>query len=375
MLQINYPSMTNAFATGADTGMKLGSMIRANREDNAKPNIPIPDPGQKPQIDISVVMQNEQKDLETYGKYYEKTKKLEPEQKQWIFDDLKKSGAITTPIGQTVFNGNIKPEEISDVFNNIRNKKPTAQADIDLLITNAGGKDSLAGKAISNKIAEAQQMQIKSDDDWAIKAMDTLTVIDDVHKNLKNFTNKRGEASDSVIKALSSENYLVNQLYMMGGEYREWAKQYVDQRTQKEGLTFSQRMALKGAGSPNIKVLYDQKGRMAILRNGMVDKTQSNPDFTLVGAKPLTNIQFAQQIMDGAVQPTTDIYDISNEPGSMTPSEKKVAAQKPASSEKNKLKPLKQSDVDRFLKENGNDPVKATKASKDAKYDTSVIVK
>jgi hypothetical protein len=344
MAQMNfqYPNMGASFAQGVDTGQKLGSMWE--KKDNSGA-IPVPEVPQRQQVNPADYMTQDTKELQTYKEYRDKMKKMSPEEQDSVWRELNSSGVLTSPIIKQAYANNIKPEDIQKVMSNVANGKPTAQADLKLLRKSFNDNPEV-NKYLDDKIAEIQGTQKQMDNEWGIKTMTALNSLKHVHDNPKGMMGKAGQFDPSVIKAIQNEENAVNGLIGMGGEFADYGRKYladVYNKTRDSNPT-DKSVILSGY---NTKTKKWETGRYYSPQEWKA----KNPNMD-IGSMAFT--------------PKKDEFSSLLRIGEDTPNPFKEGAKK------NK-KPMTKEIVDKYLKNNKNDPVKATKAAKDDGYDTTVV--
>jgi hypothetical protein len=254
-MQINYPNPVQNFAIGAQTGMALGSMWKKNNQDSG--TVAIPDPGQRQQVDINQLTQQEQSDIAQYQDLEKKSKGLDPS----AMYDVKRAAVDSSQspiVKQAVLMG-ISPKELDMYMKDIQNKgisSPSAMA----LKGKMGGEDSAGWQAVQSKVAEIQNTQKKMDTEYANKVETTLTFIDKIHEDPKKFMSKTGQYDPSVPKVMSNTGNYINDLIGMGGQYKDYAMNWLE----------LQKRRAQGGG--NIKPahfeLVDDKGNLVTDKNG-----------------------------------------------------------------------------------------------------------
>ncbi len=221
-------SPLQGLTTGIMQGAQLAGML-GNKKNNNVPNIPVPNPGERPQVNPRDLLQQDFTDLQKYKEDLKRVSKLDKSQADVLMNDLANN---RTPIVKAFYRGGIDPKDVEDVFKKVINNDPDAMSYLNVLKVQMGADGA---KAIDTKLAQAKKAQQQLDEQYNLKLKDSLLWAEETRKDIKDQTYK-GQVSPELQKAISSnqEGQWLTQLWQSGNsEDRQWIKDYLNTKQQR----------------------------------------------------------------------------------------------------------------------------------------------
>jgi hypothetical protein len=346
-MSVNYGNPTQSFAQGAQTGMALGSMWKRNKEDQNAGTTPMAVAGERQQIDINQLTQQEQADSAKYKDIEKNAKGNTNDFSRNLNDYEIRQAAMKetqSPVVQKLIQSGLPAQKIDSFLKAVSTNPNPESAPMIALKNLLPGKDKdPAWIALNNKIAEIKNTQKQLDTEYSNQVKNSLLAIKQYYDNPKEFTNKFGRVHPTTEQAISKDNYYIQQMTTLDPE---WLKQYLAER-QKGKVSGGTDKSVILSGY-NTKTKKWETGRYY----SPEEWKSKNPDMD-IGSMAFT--------------PKKDEFSSLLRTGEDTPNPFKEGA-------KQNAKPMTKAIVDKYLKENKNDPAKATAAAKKDGYDTTKVV-
>jgi hypothetical protein len=210
MADIQYQTL-NPFS-GIMQGIQTGLTMRSKKAPENE--MEMSDPGEPQKVKAIDLLGAEYQDVLKYEELDKKIKKIKnvtPEQRMKIMQTACKSGAIKTPIVQSVALNDdiINPEETINVMKSIKNNDPNAAIDMEILITKLGGEQSPGGAAVATKLREVETKQKEFNQQRVQILEKTLDRIDEYNINPKKWVDEYGQMNPQTKKVVGNwQNYM-----------------------------------------------------------------------------------------------------------------------------------------------------------------------